>query len=269
MLLRPRSPAESTGTRTASSELNPTRRRETKKEFDFGKAAHTWFLEGEKFLSTIHVMSDAHPSSNAYKAEKAAALSTGKTIISADDLENLKGMCDALAAHEFAGAAFANGMVEPTLVWRDEETGVWLRCRPDFLPARRLHIPDYKTAASAKPSRFIKSAYDFGYHMQAAHELDGIEAIFGEKPESFFFVAQEKKAPWLISVVTLDREAIEWGRIQNRAGISTYARCLKANRWPGYADEVVELPLPAYALAELQRRSNVGEFAIENILDAA
>lgn len=252
------------------SELNPQRPKVEKKEFDFGRAAHTWLLEGDKFLATIHVMTPGlNMNTKEAKAEKAEAAGAGLTIVSADDFENIKGMRDALASHEWAGAAFKAGRVEPSLIWRDAETGVWLRCRPDFLPNALAYIPDYKTAASARPARFIRAAYDFGYHMQAAHEMDGIEAVMGERPKSFFFVVQEKKAPWLISVVALDAEAIAWGRIQNRAAVDLYARCLKENRWPGYAEEVVEMPLPAYALAELQRRSNSGAFALKPTQQAA
>jgi hypothetical protein len=51
-------------------------------------------------------------------------------------------------------AALSNGESEVTLAWQDKETGVWLRARPDFLPQKRLIVPDLKTAADGAPKGF-------------------------------------------------------------------------------------------------------------------
>ena len=243
------------------SALNPDRPAIETKPMNFGKAAHDWLLVGETFLETIHVLSDScNLQTKAGKAERDTAKAAGKVVIKAAEFETVKAMHAALQAHEFAGAAFRNGQPEKSLIWQDRETGVWLRCRPDFLPAAIRHIPDYKTAVSSQPEAFRKQAWNLGYHMQAALYLDGIEAVTGTAPKSFFFVVQEKEPPYVVTCIALDPIAIEWGRIQNRKAIATYAECLRTGKWPGYANEVVQVELPYWAEADLMRQHEAGKF---------
>lgn len=244
--------------------INPERERFDKDVWRIGRAAHTLLLQPDHFHAEIHVLSeDCNLRTNDGKAERDEAIKAGKTVIRHDDFLAIANMVDALKAHDIAGASFVNGQPERSLFWQDEETGVWLRCRPDFLPTALRHIPDYKTAASAKPAKFIRAAYDFGYHMQAAHYLDGIEAVTGRRPDSFYFVVQEKTAPYIVTCLTLDPGAIEWGQIQNRKAIHLFADCLASDHWPGYEADVVEMPLPGYAEAELMRQDTAGKFTID------
>ena len=244
-----------------NSPLNPKQPEIETKPMNFGKAAHDWLLMGETFLSTIHVLGPkVKLTTNAGKAERDEAKAEGKVVIKTAEFEIIKEMHATLEAHEFAGAAFRNGQPEKSLVWQDSETGVWLRCRPDWLPAAIRHIPDYKTAVSSQPEAFRKQVWNLGYHMQAALYLDGIEAVTGTAPKSFFFVVQEKEAPYVVTCIALDPISIEWGRIQNRKAIATYAECLRTGKWPGYANEVVQVELPYWAEADLMRQHEAGKF---------
>ena len=243
--------------------INPEREPLDKDAWRIGRAAHTLLLQPEQFDAEFHVLSeDCNLRTNDGKAERDQAIEAGKTVIAYDRFLDIANMVDALRVHDIAGASFVNGEPERSLFWQDQETGVWLRCRPDWLPKALRHIPNYKTAASAKPAKFIRSAYDFGYHMGAAHYLDGIEAVTGHRPASYYFVVQEKTPPYLVTCLTLDPDAIEWGRIQNRKAIHIFADCLARDEWPGYADDVVEIGLPAYAQAELMRQDTAGKFTI-------
>ncbi|MDX2458705.1 MAG: PD-(D/E)XK nuclease-like domain-containing protein, partial [Gammaproteobacteria bacterium] len=223
-----------------ASALNPLRPAFDTKAYLFGRAAHLLLLEPQRFFAGVKILPHGfRANSDAGKAVLGAARRVGQMVLKMAEFEVLVAMKTAVMAHDFAGMAFLDGQPERTLVWRDTETGVLLRCRPDFLPANGRHIPDYKTAASARPDRFVRDAYAFGYHMRAAHYLDGIAAVTGTAPDSYFFVVQEKTPPYLVTCVTLDSAAIDWGRIQNRKAIHLFADCLAADRWPGYADEVV------------------------------
>lgn len=244
-----------------NSPLNPQMPDVDKDAWRIGRAAHVLLLEPELFRAQIHVMDEGvNFTTKAARAERDEAIEAGKTVIKHEQYEIIEAMRDALAAHPFAGAAFRNGKPEQSLVWQDNETGVWLRCRPDFLPNAIRHIPDYKTAASSKPEDFRKQAWNLGYHMQAALYLDGIEAVTGAEAKSFFFVVQEKQPPYVVTCIALDPISIEWGRVMNRKAIHIFADCLKSGRWPGYADEVVEVELPHWAEAELQRQHEAGRF---------
>lgn len=253
------------------SPLNPKRQRPDKEPWSIGKAAHDFILEGDEvFRARNYVMpEDANLHREADRELRDEAVAAGLTVISHDQFQAIRAMRAALSAHEFAANAFKGGDIERSLVWQDEETGVWLRCRPDLLPTAMQFIPDYKTAASAKPADFMRQCWNLGYHQQAALYLDGIEAVTGHRPESFFFVVQEKAPPYVVTCVVLDDVAIGWGRIQNRKAIHTFADCLAADRWPGYETDVVEGSLPIFAERELERLHERGAFEPETKEQAA
>jgi hypothetical protein len=243
------------------SPLNPNRERSTTTAFEFGRATHDWLLQKDRFLEFNHVLSDSCDlRTKAGKAERDEALEAGKTVIKAEEFEAVKAMRQAVLDHEYAGAAFENGKAEQTLVWKDPETGVWLRCRPDYLPAPMDWIPDYKTAVSAKPQEFQRAVWNHGYHMQAAHIMEGILRVTGHEPRNFFFVVQEKRPPYIVSVIALDRIALEWGATQNRRAIRIFAGCLERDHWPGYSSRVEQIGLPGFAEHQLQARHEAGEF---------
>ncbi|MFD2232799.1 PD-(D/E)XK nuclease-like domain-containing protein [Phaeospirillum tilakii] len=241
--------------------LNPGWKEETTKALSVGRAAHMWLLQGAEFEQRIAVMpAELDLRSNAGKAFAAQAEGEGKTLIRAKEFEAVKAMRDAAMRSDLVRLALSNGRAEQSLFWQDAETGVWLRCRPDWLPTVPVHVPDFKTTTSAHPDDFRRAVQDYGYHIQAAHTLDGIEAVTGTRPDSFFFIVQEKAPPYLCSICTLDDEAMMWGERLARRAIRLFARCLETGHWPGYDGGISTVGLPAYALKTLEGLEALGFF---------
>ena len=243
-----------------NSPLNPNRPPESSEpHFAIGKAAHDLVLDGVGWPDRYHVLpagfSRAKSKAMATEiAEADAAEEAGKTLLRAEDHAVVLGMAAAIQRHPIH-KALGRGKAEQTIVWKDAETGVWLRCRPDFLPDAKQFIPDYKTTASADPDDFQGSVAKFGYHQQAALYLDGIAAVFGdiEGGRQFYFIAQEKEAPYVVQPFGIDLESVEWGRRLNRKAIRTFARCLETGVWPGYADDFVQVGLPRWQTERLEK----------------
>lgn len=245
------------------SSLNQNRKPIYKREFEFGKAAHDLVLDGIGWPDRYHILPEGFTRAAKVKqaaeiAEAEQAEAEGKVLLSFKDAITVQEMAAAMRKHPIH-AALAHGKPEQTLIWQDAETGVWLRCRPDFLPTNRLHIPDYKTCQSAHPDDFARDIANYGYDQQAAHYLDGIEAVFGIKPESFYFIAQEKTEPYIVQPIALDQESIDWGRRLNRKAIRTFAKCLDANHWPAYSDDIVTVSLSEWRKKQLQNLVIVGD----------
>lgn len=231
------------------SPLNPDREpREETKALKHGKLAHTWLLEGKRFLDRYRIVEDdLNLNTKEARAIKAEAEAAGQTVIRQKDMRAVEAM-KAQLGRSIAGPLFKDTRTEVTLAWQDEETGVWLRTRFDALPpAPRKILPDYKTARSAKPDDFSRSMFDYGYHQQAALYMDSVHAVTGEKPESWLFVVQESDPPYAVTVCQIDPSALAYGRHMNRIAIRRFADCLAADRWPAYADEVVRVDLPGWA----------------------
>lgn len=214
---------------------------------DFGRLAHRLVLgDGDKFVIAPY---DAFRTNEAkeWKAEQEAA---GMTVIAAIAHREAQDMAAAVQAHPWAGLLFTEGKPEQSLYWIDPETGVSCRARFDWLrdvqAERRLLIPDYKTARSANPAQFAKSAASYGYAQQAAFYMDGAIALGLDRDPAFVFVVQEKVRPYLVTVIELHPDDIEHARELNRRALRIYADCLERDQWPGHAESVVTVELPPW-----------------------
>lgn len=219
-----------------------------KDEYDMGHAVHTLVLGVGAPIVRIDV--DAW-TTKAAREQRDAARAEGKVPLKAADYDAAVAMANAVRRHPVAAMLLRDGVAEHSIYWRDSETGVMLRARPDWLPRTgpggRLVIVDYKTSTSASPDKFRSAAADYGYHQQAEWYRDGVAAVGMSEDPAFVFVVQEKKPPYLVSVVELDNDALMLGRRLNRRAIDTYAECVAADHWPTWGDDVHLVSLPTWA----------------------
>lgn len=233
------------------------------KDMDFGKAAHEWLLEGDSWPQRFTVLSEGHNgTTKAGKAEVAEIEAAGKIPLKHEAFETIKAMVDALKAHSFAWKAFRNGRIEQSLYWKDAETGIWCRCRPDYLPIRGNILVDYKTQRSAAPIYLRRSMYNLGYHQQADWYCTGVRELGLIESPRFVFIMQEKTPPYLVKAVESNPNALAWAAIQNRAARHIFARCLRSGEWPDFGDDVEQIDLPPWAEKQLQDQSDSGLFEI-------
>ncbi|MEC9067847.1 MAG: PD-(D/E)XK nuclease-like domain-containing protein [Pseudomonadota bacterium] len=248
------------------SPLNPNRPPEPDKpHFNVGKAAHDLILLTDRWPEHYYVTPEgfSRAKTKAMAEEIAAAdeaIAAGKTILSFDQAETVKAVAEAIKRNDLAVATLTNGVTEETLVWKDPQTGVWLRARPDFRPNSILEkrkvmvVSDLKFVAPthASPDGFQKAIFNFGYHQSAAFYADAIKAIYGHYPTHWVHVVVEKEPPYSVSLYELPGEDIERGRILNRRAIDLFARCLETGKWPGYADQPRQVGLPQWARMRIE-----------------
>lgn len=225
-----------------------------RKSFDLGHAAHKLVLGAGPELREIpedYLAKNGAVSTTDAREFIKQARADGAVPLKPAEYQQVQEMAAALRAHPIASALLdpTSGTPEQSLFWVDPDTGVWLRARLDWLPhkvpGRRTIVPDYKTAVSADPWQFRKTAADYGYHMQHAMYLDAVDALDLASPApAFVFVVQEKTAPYVVTVVELDTEAESLGRRQIRKAVALFAECQRTGRWPGYTDEVALVSLP-------------------------
>ena len=112
------------------------------------------------------------------------------------------------------------------------ESGHILKARADFLSPvdigrpdiEQWEICDLKTCADGKahPDEFAKHAFNYRYHCQDAW----YQYLFGQfiKVHGFTFIVIEKSAPYLNSILKLDKEARELGYNTIMADLAEYMR---------------------------------------------
>ena len=239
--------------------------------FTLGRAAHHLLL-GERGFAERFVLRPAElygePWQGNRKACKAwlveqAAL--GKTVITEAQIANIRGMADALKRHPLVAGGLMNGEIERSLIWQDDETGVWLKARPDALPLNGEIVVDLKTTSDASPRAIAKSFSDYGYHQQLALVSQGMEKVLGRKPgnDDFVLIFVESAAPWAVSVRPVDPQAIDYGRMLNRRALRKFADALARDDWPAYEADTSTLSLPRWATDNLELQIKSG------LLDAA
>lgn len=203
-----------------------------------GSAAHAIVLGDEAFENRHVVSPYADFRSKEAREWKAQAEAEGRYIIKAEQYDELLRMRAEFNAYPLAQAGVIEGEVERSLVWKDEETGVWLKARPDVLP-RAGFIVDYKTTISAHPRDLAKTVVDHGYHVQLALVREGLLALGVVEPKdvadlTFALVFQEKASPYAVNHIELDPDLIFRGAQIVRRAVTTFADCLDKGEWPTY-----------------------------------
>lgn len=225
----------------AGSYLNPNREPdEPKDHFSFGKAAHTLLLEGSAgFYDHFAVRPDTFNDwrTKASQAWRDEQIASGKTVILPQHLIAIEAIRDRLKAHPLVQQGVLDGLIEHTVVCKDEATGVWLKIRPDVVPQADGVLVDLKTTTDASPDAVRRTIANFGYPMQGALGTMVMKAALDVTITDFVLAFIEKDEPHAVAITAIDNEWIYWARRQVRRAIDTFARCIETGEWPGYEVE--------------------------------
>lgn len=217
--------------------------------FDYGHAAHAKILGVGADVVTVHA--DDWRSKAAQEAKRKAH-EAGKTPLLAKDVARIDAMALAIEAHPTAAAILHSaGRPELSMWWTEHTTDgteVPARGRVDYATTTAAGDPvivDLKTTVDASPAGFTKTVTNLGYDLQAAAYRRGWEALTGQRP-AFVLIAQEKEAPYLVGVYTLDWTYDARGDDHWQQAIDLYARCAATDTWPGYSTGITELTPPRW-----------------------
>lgn len=186
-----------------------------------------------------------------FRDDVLAKLYAGKEILADETMIAIRSIQLAIARHAGAKRLMANGLAEMSAFWRDPETGISCKCRPDWLVRDGKVIDgivDLKTCSDASADGFSRSIAAYGYDVQAAFYQDGIKAVTG-RTMPFYFLAVEKDGPHAAAVYRASDEVIEVGRAKYRGALQLLRWCLDTGRWPAYQPhgEIETIDLPRWA----------------------
>lgn len=167
---------------------------------------------------------------------------TGKHMMTPEEIKEIALMAESVAANDEAMTLLEGGIAEASIYWTDKETGISLRCRPDYLTRA---CTDLKTCQSASEHAVAREIHNRGYHISAAMYSHGVNEVTGQyAPFVFLFI--EKAPPYLCAVYSMDEESAELGWNTYRAHLNKLAECLETGIWPGIPNNLA-VHLPAYA----------------------
>lgn len=212
------------------------------------------------------------------------------TLLQQNTMDTLLRMRDAILQHDMAKEYLSmNGLVEQSIIW-DQELDYrtpdvhccnecWSRFNVDFVEAlegvvtcptckaqtapakiRCKTRPDFytpsfvidlKTADSANPSFFYwKVAKGYNYKRQAAFQLAGL-ANEGIIPEDYYWLAQEKEPPYLVSMNKASEQILLEGHHEFLSILTTIRECRDMDVWPAYPG-ITEINHPEKDLFNVQ-----------------
>ena len=218
--------------------------------FDIGTALHAAALPGESFDSVAVRMPEGLKKTT--KEGKAfVAENAGKIILNATDAYCIDQMMLSMLEHPVSSGLIKGelpGKSEQSFFVTEPETGLEVKCRPDFMLNDGSLIIDLKTTTDASPKGFQKSLVNFRYYVQAAWYLDVVEMSTGKRPDGFLFVAVEKQRPFSTGVYVADEEMIKIGRDHAMEDLRKIAKWKAEDVYPGYSDRAEMISLPKWML---------------------
>lgn len=213
----------------------------TKRVYDFGSLAHKEVLGvGPKVVYVQKVdrkgvKCDAGDYMTKSAQEHAVEIrQSGALPMLRKEHDIVRAMAAKLTEHPLAMRLLAKGESEVSGFAIDKESGVLRRGRTDVL--RKRVIVDYKTSVTADPKALRKVAHSNGWYMQAPFYVDLFRDL-GWDIEHFYFIAQMKTAPYLVSVVELDQDSMGYGRLRNALALDLFRECTETGLWPGFPTE--------------------------------
>lgn len=178
---------------------------------------------------------------------------SGKTPILERDLNDARPVADAVrqkAALGITNTPFVpHARSEVSAIWQEGE--VFCRARYDQLvidPNGYADIFDWKTTTDVSPRAIEKAIVKYGYHIQAAFYLRGLNALLPSHRgrTSLCFVFVESAPPYAVRRVVLSPAFLAAGVKEVSRGIDQWKHALATSQFTAPNLETLEVELPAF-----------------------
>lgn len=217
-----------------------------------GTRLHRWLEVGNRLFNEELVVPPAEfltdtgligKKSLAWVAENAP----GREPVSAKEMAQLRYEAEAVMAHKAARRLIESAVANEISARWISPDGDLLRCRPDLV-AEEAWVDLKTTREEDILSSFWRSVRDYGYHAQDAHYQWGMEGL-GMEARPLVFVVVSTAPSHECCVVTLPQDWVAEGRRQLLRSLADIRVRMDLDYWmPDQHGEVVELPVPAYAM---------------------
>jgi hypothetical protein len=226
---------------------------EATKSMKFGTLAHMAILEGEKFRNKYVVMpefasfdANGKPSDSKntkyYKTEVAnwvAKQSKDAIIVTEEEREKLFNMIDSVLSNEKAVKLLSDGKPEIAGYWTDQETGINLRMKADFLSFNLGVLVDVKTCQDVRWENFRKSVENYRYDIQIMMYNEGVKQITGKEPLHRAWLTIESEGAHEVRIHDVSPVYEEIGMFEYRRSLRKLKEAIDKNEFNQGSDEII------------------------------
>lgn len=243
----------------------------------FGTAFHAYLLGTSDVVSLPEGESFRSKDNQKWRADQ---LEAGNIIVSYNDMQLLKRMKEGIEQTSLMPEypdymeIIEQGTKEQCIEWKDRQTGLMLKAKPDLIPAGTDYLVDLKTAQEADAESFAKEVINYGYHIQTVFYRAAVAAC---KPDAFdrgskapstmqFWVFEKTDAcDWQPFSISDDNPITNLAATSIRQALLGIALMVKKAKEEGYAENTPD-PVDAAAKYALRHGFNkkVKEVSFQN-----
>lgn len=243
----------------------------------FGTAFHAYLLGTSDVVSLPEGESFRSKDNQKWRADQ---LEAGNIIVSYNDMQLLKRMKEGIEQTSLMPEypdymeIIEQGTKEQCIEWKDRQTGLMLKAKPDLIPAGTDYLVDLKTAQKADAESFAKEVINYGYHIQTVFYRAAVAAC---KPDAFdrgskapstmqFWVFEKTDAcDWQPFSISDDNPITNLAATSIRQALLGIALIVKKAKEEGYAENTPD-PVDAAAKYALRHGFNkkVKEVSFQN-----
>lgn len=243
----------------------------------FGTAFHAYLLGTSDVVSLPEGESFRSKDNQKWRADQ---LEAGNIIVSYNDMQLLKRMKEGIEQTSLMPEypdymeILEQGTKEQCIEWKDRQTGLMLKAKPDLIPAGTDYLVDLKTAQKADAESFAKEVINYGYHIQTVFYRAAVAAC---KPDAFdrgskapstmqFWVFEKSDAcDWQPFSISDDNPITNLAATSIRQALLGIALMVKKAKEEGYAENTPD-PVDAAAKYALRHGFNkkVKEVSFQN-----
>lgn len=243
----------------------------------FGTAFHAYLLGTSDVVSLPEGGSFRSKDNQKWRADQ---LEAGNIIVSYNDMQLLKRMKEGIEQTSLMPEypdymeIIEQGTKEQCIEWKDRQTGLMLKAKPDLIPAGTDYLVDLKTAQKADAESFAKEVINYGYHIQTVFYRAAVAAC---KPDAFdrgskapstmqFWVFEKTDAcDWQPFSISDDNPITNLAATSIRQALLGIALMVKKAKEEGYAENTPD-PVDAAAKYALRHGFNkkVKEVSFQN-----
>jgi hypothetical protein len=229
-----------------------------KDHYRFGRIFHMGCLEPERFRADLIVEPEftgytkdgkLSPMSGEAKNKRKSwrQANSGKTVLLANERDDMVGMLDAVMKVTVAQNIIAAGKPEASFYATDPVTGLLMKARPDIIVVEEdgFEIYDVKTTRR-HPRWFSKEIGEFRYDIQLSFYKLVCQLVLGKPFKRGGWLVVEKNAPYSVTVKDVPPEKLSISDDWVRHGLNVLEECVKKNQWPSYCSTVEPAQYPSW-----------------------
>lgn len=242
---------------------------ESKPAQELGSAIHMASLEPKRFEEEYFAAPGGDRRTKGVKEAWANALedNPGRIGLNPKDWDTCRGIRDSIwTRHDYAAALLGGeGFNECSYVWTDPATSLRCKARVDratMTPEGYSALVDLKSIQEASEHRMEFAIRDFGYHIQGAHCIEGLEVLI-PVPRLWKLIFCEKDRPWAVRVREVGVASMELGKRERHRYLSQYKRCLETGRWPAYEQGCKVIDVPDWEFRAEEKREEEEEGIVQ------